>query len=288
MDATLSDADVAMCTSGREGGGLWQGDGSLTIEGTSFSDNAASQYGDIRTNDVDSNIQDSSFSNGVGGSSWSIIRMQYGSAVFAGVTPDGDNLGMLISTLDSVELGDIAYIGDGRPPYLQISVHAELVSSGTWTDGSVSDIGAFGGAWAEDIDYDGDLVLASEGDCDDSDATTFPGAPEVPYDGADNDCSGDSDLDDLDGDGVAGGSDGTDCDDADASVHPGADDVAGDGIDQDCDGSDATEAEDTPSVDDTAPAEHTTSRGCAALGRGEPALLLLAPLLRRRHRRSDP
>ncbi|MCO4747653.1 MAG: putative metal-binding motif-containing protein, partial [Proteobacteria bacterium] len=72
-------------------------------------------------------------------------------------------------------------------------------------------------------------------DCDDSDATIYPGAEDAPYDGIDQDCSGGVD-DDLDGDGY--GID-EDCDDEDASRHPGATDVIGDGIDQNCSGGDA-------------------------------------------------
>jgi len=49
-----------------------------------------------------------------------------------------------------------------------------------------------------DIDNDGfgdpdfylDSCASSESDCDDADATTYPGAPERPYDGIDQDCDG--------------------------------------------------------------------------------------------------
>ena len=99
--------------------------------------------------------------------------------------------------------------------------------------------------WYEDQDGDGhgdptgsieacDLPVgyAVEGDdCDDADAATFPGAPEVWYDGVDQDCAGDDD-DDQDGDGspVA-----EDCDDTDAASHPGAEAVCGDDAVNDCD-----------------------------------------------------
>jgi len=59
-------------------------------------------------------------------------------------------------------------------------------------------------------------------------------APEIPYDGIDQDGDG-ADLVDVDGDGfyseLAGGSD---CNDRDADVHPGATEIADDGIEQDC------------------------------------------------------
>ena len=127
----------------------------------------------------------------------------------------------------------------------------------------------------EDADDDGygtsSLVLALDGDCDDvgeatqigdcddSEASIHPGAPDTPDDGIDQDCDGAQAITcfvDVDGDGY-GGSDtlvaadgdcadpgesaqGTDCDDADLAIHPGAEDEPDDGIDQDCDDALAT------------------------------------------------
>jgi hypothetical protein len=86
-----------------------------------------------------------------------------------------------------------------------------------------------------DADRDGFRAVAEGGnDCDDHDADVYPGAPEVPYDGIDQDCSG-ADLDDVDGDGVPYPED---CDDDDAAVHPGARDACYDGVDADCAGND--------------------------------------------------
>jgi len=101
-------------------------------------------------------------------------------------------------------------------------------------DGSASDIGAWGGpdAWPWDRDEDGFYAHA---DCDDTDVTAYPGAPEVPYDGIDQDCDG-KDEDDLDGDGFSGGDGGDDCDDEAFDVNPDAEEVWYDGVDGDCDG----------------------------------------------------
>jgi large repetitive protein len=78
--------------------------------------------------------------------------------------------------------------------------------------------------------------VSNDQDCDDSDATIYPGALEIPYDGLDNDCDG-SDLCDVDGDGfdadftTCGG---TDCNDDDVNISPNAIETP-DGVDEDCD-----------------------------------------------------
>ena len=125
--------------------------------------------------------------------------------------------------------------------------------------------------WFRDADGDGfgnpavvtencepspDGYVADGTDCDDADASSFPGAPES-CDGADNDCDGAVDENvssvwyvDDDGDGFGSGSgidvicDGSsdslvdnadDCDDGSASVNPAAVEIC-DGRDNDCDG----------------------------------------------------
>jgi len=116
-------------------------------------------------------------------------------------------------------------------------------------DGSDNDCN---GEVDEGFDADGDGHFAQDAcattrengdDCDDGAATVYPGAPETPYDGIDQDCDG-SDLADVDGDGadaVAVGGD--DCDDGDAAIGPDATETPYDGIDQDCSGADLTDVD---------------------------------------------
>ncbi len=111
---------------------------------------------------------------------------------------------------------------------------------GSSTYGSYGNIGTPGAANDScPADTDGDGYTTID-DCDDSDASVYPGAPDSWYDGVDSDCAGDSDYD-QDGDGYdhdAYG--GTDCDDTDRRIRPDAIDVPDDGVDGDCDGTDTT------------------------------------------------
>ena len=92
----------------------------------------------------------------------------------------------------------------------------------------------------DDIDDDGDTFTENQGDCNDGDATIYPGALKI-CDGKDNNCDGKRDFQtdkDEDGDGVpmCGG----DCNDSNSNINPDAVEICGDGIDQDCNLSDLT------------------------------------------------
>ncbi|MEC7949217.1 MAG: putative metal-binding motif-containing protein [Myxococcota bacterium] len=105
------------------------------------------------------------------------------------------------------------------------------------------------------LDCSGPTETTDGSDCDDTDPTAYPGAPEIAGDGIDQDCDAVDDCyDDQDGDGfgtatvVAGESlscDGSgestspdDCDDMNPDVSPSATEIPVDGIDQDCDDAD--------------------------------------------------
>jgi len=74
-----------------------------------------------------------------------------------------------------------------------------------------------------------------DGDCDDGDASVFPGAVEIPYDNVDGACDGPEGEWDVDGDGFEKRPPDNDCDDDNAAIHPEAEEVC-DGVDDDCNG----------------------------------------------------
>lgn len=85
-----------------------------------------------------------------------------------------------------------------------------------------------------DDDRDGSALPA---DCNDTQTSIRPGAPDPLGDGVDQNCDTvDGDINDRDGDGSVVGQD---CNDRNAGIRPGATDVPENGVDEDCSGSDA-------------------------------------------------
>ncbi len=101
-----------------------------------------------------------------------------------------------------------------------------LLLAGCGGDSSPSD---GDGPMPAEVDGDGDGFSEAE-DCDDADATVFPGADDIWYDGVDSDCLGNDDFD-QDGDGFALDDE---CNDFDADVSPDEVEVPYDGVDNDC------------------------------------------------------
>jgi len=118
---------------------------------------------------------------------------------------------------------------------------AQDVDGAGWdqnTGWGIIDAAAAVNAYLPPVDDDGDGYYAGD-DCDDTDASIYPGAPEICDDGIDQDCEGSDEAcpaPDNDGDGYDANDD---CDDADDTIYPGAPEICDDGIDQDCDGTDA-------------------------------------------------
>ena len=79
----------------------------------------------------------------------------------------------------------------------------------------------------------GDGYVSDSTDCDDTSATTYPGAPEECTSDTDTNCDGLAGDPDADSDGFVAC---LDCDDSDPAINPEAQETWYDGIDQDCDG----------------------------------------------------
>jgi MYXO-CTERM domain-containing protein len=140
-------------------------------------------------------------------------------------------------------------------------------------DGTVDESDAVDAlTWYRDADADGwgdasstaaacdrpEGYAASAGDCDDADATARPDAPEIWYDGVDQDCDGNDS--DRDGDGVPVDQD---CDDTDAAVTECDSGDTGDTGAVPDTGSDDTGTDGAPS-DPAPPADDASGCGCAA------------------------
>ncbi len=93
-------------------------------------------------------------------------------------------------------------------------------------------------AFCGSIDSDGDGYKVSQGDCNDNDASIYPGATEICGDAIDQDCNGEDQLCPLDIDDDTDGytENQGDCNDGEITINPGEPESCGDGIDNNCNG----------------------------------------------------
>ena len=168
----------------------------------------------------------------------------WGAAEIADIDGDGHDDLMVADARPNDGPYPRAYFGDGKGGFtlasfdaLALANEASMIVFADFDDDGDQDALAMTYVYP---DQDGDGITVQAGDCNDHDATIFPGATET-ANGKDDDCDGVADngtsgansTADADKDGVTvvGG----DCDDTNAAVHAGAPELL-DGWDNDCNG----------------------------------------------------
>ncbi len=255
--------------SGDGGGVYFRASSDSEVRGSIFIDNTATNKGGgIYSHDQTVHVTNSTFSandssgsdgNGVhgrqsGGTVQSVVFLDHpdtaardeggggSNQVYSHNLLFGNTANVLDNATASAGAGDLINVDPGmshsgtcNPGKLRHPAASAVVGTGNPAlgdnpDATPNTMGAFGGPFAIDYDFDGD-GYSSLVDCDEDDPAVHPGATEIPSDGIDNDCNG-SDFQDNDMDGYEAV---VDCNDNDFFINPGVAEIPGDGIDQDCD-----------------------------------------------------
>ncbi|HND31791.1 MAG TPA: putative metal-binding motif-containing protein, partial [Myxococcota bacterium] len=328
----LFESNVA---AGANGGGIGLDGGIATVSGSIFAANSAYSGGGIHVNGtstatlanlsfvegsgqgsaggvrvpaggtmsiVNSVIAHSSAGSGISGDPAATLSIRYGDlygnaggATTGGlVDPSGTDGNIAVDPLFTLLYVDAVYNDDLHP-----ATGSPLIDAGDPgildADGSISDIGAYGGPYGQSWDQDWDDWSQSEGDCNDADAGIHPNAAEL-CNSLDENCNG-----------VIDENCGQDSGGPDDTAEP-TDDTAVP-TDDTAPPDDSQPTDDTGPIDDTQPTDDSavptddsrsgddsggkgggTDDGCSGCSQGSnpgPWALLLLGLLRRRRSAVD-
>lgn len=144
---------------------------------------------------------------------------------------------VLLSSMGAACGGD-----DVTPPLDADAATSDLGGADAGPRDAAFDANTIDAAECPDVDGDGYRAAPCGDDCDDDDASRYPGATEI-CDGDDEDCDDTTHAADADGDTFVSvaccngaGNCGTDCDDAAVNINPSGTEVCNGGIDDDCNG----------------------------------------------------